>query len=150
VGRKLICLRAGEICMISWHARRRFGRWLLGLFLIAQLAGVVPLVTVHLEHAIASEQDAAADSGEGATAVHAVSHAHHHHVHHGSSPHDHGASDPNDQCCTLHHHLAGVLPGLAPAGVAGFVVATVVALLPTPLVPADPGLLERPPKLLSV
>jgi hypothetical protein len=54
----------------------------LGLFLIAQLAGVVPLVTVHLEHAIASEQDAAADSGDGA----AVSHAHHHHVHHGSGP----------------------------------------------------------------
>jgi hypothetical protein len=132
--------------MISWHARRRFGRWLLGLFLIAQLAGVVPLVTVHLEHAIASEQDAAADSGDGA----GVGHAHHHHVHHGSGPHDHGASDPNDQCCTLHHHLAGVLPEGAPARVADLVVAAIVAPRPAPLVPADPGLLERPPKLLSV
>jgi hypothetical protein len=136
--------------MISVRARRWFGRWLLGLFLIAQLAGVVPLVTVHLEHAIASEQDAAADSDDAGIPARATSHAHHHHVHHGSGPHDHGASDPNDQCCTLHHHLAGVLPGLAPARVADLVVAAIVSLPPAPLVPADPGLLERPPKLLSV
>jgi hypothetical protein len=136
--------------MISVHSRRWFGRWLVGLFLIAQPAGVVPLVTVHLEHAIASEQDAAADSDEITAPAHAASHAHHHHVHHGSGPHDHGASDPNDQCCTLHHHLAGVLPGFAPAGVADVVLAAIVALPPVPLVPADPSLLERPPKLLSV
>jgi hypothetical protein len=136
--------------MISWHARRRFGGWLLGLFLIAQLAGVVPLVTVHLEHAIASEQDAAADSGDGAAVGHAGSHAHHHHVHHGSGPHDHGASDPDDQCCTLHHHLSGVMPGLAPAAAADLVVVAIIFLPPVPLVPADPGLLERPPKHLSV
>jgi hypothetical protein len=132
--------------MISLRTRRRFGRWLLGLFLIAQLAGVVPLVTVHLEHAIASEQDAAADAGDGA----AASHAHHHHVHHGSGPHYHGAGDPNDQCCTLHHHLAGVLPDATPARVADLVVGAIVSLPPRPLVPADPGLLERPPKLPSV
>jgi hypothetical protein len=136
--------------MISVHTRRWFGRWLLGLFLIAQLAGVVPLVTVHLEHAIASEQDAAADSDDSGTSAQASSHAHHHHVHHGSGPHDHGASDPNDQCCTLHHHLAGVLPGLAPADVAAVVVTAIVSMRPAPLVPAEPGLLERPPKLLSV
>ena len=136
--------------MIPWHARRRFGRWLLGMFLIAQLAGVVPLVTVHLEHAIASEQDAIADSGDGGTTAHAVNHIHHHHMHHGSGPHDHGASDPNDQCCTLHHHLSGVMPGLAPAGAIDPILAAIVAPPPAPLVPADPGLLERPPKHLSV
>jgi hypothetical protein len=136
--------------MISWQARRRLGRWLLGLFLIAQLAGVVPLVTVHLEHAIASEQDAAADSGDVGAPARAVIHVHHHHVHNGSGPHDHGASDPNDQCCTLHHHLTGVLPEVALERAADLVVAAVVALPPAPLVPADPGLLERPPKHLSV
>ena len=114
--------------MISVRSRRWFGRWLLGLFLIAQLAGVVPLVTVHLEHAIASEQDAAADSDDTAATAHTVMHAHHHHAHHGSGPHDHGASDPNDQCCTLHHHLAGVLPGFAPQ---------VEASVPRPLAKAD-------------
>jgi hypothetical protein len=136
--------------MISVRTRRWFGRWLLGLFLIAQLAGVVPLVTVHLEHSIASEQDAAADSGDAGASAHAVSHVHHHHVHRGSLPHDHGASDPNDQCCTLHHHLAGVLPDAAPARGADLVLAAIVALPPAPLVAADPGLLERPPKLPSV
>jgi hypothetical protein len=136
--------------MISARTRRWFGRWLLGLFLIAQLAGVVPLVTVYLEHAIASEQDAAADSDDAAAPARAAMHAHHHHAHHGSGPHDHGASDPNDQCCTLHHHLAGVLPGLAPAGAADVLLAAIVAPPPAPLAPADPGLLERPPKLLSV
>jgi hypothetical protein len=136
--------------MISVRTRHWFGRWLLGLFLMAQLAGVVPLVTVHLEHAIASEQDAAADSDKTGAPAHVVSHAHHHHVHHGSSPHDHGASDPNDQCCTLHHHLAGVLPHAAPARAADRVLAAIVSLPPAPLLPADPGLLERPPKLLSV
>jgi hypothetical protein len=136
--------------MISWYARSRLGRWLLGLFLIAQLAGVVPLVTVHLEHAIANEQDAAADAGDVGAPAHAVSHTHHHHVHQGSGPHDHGASDPNDQCCTLHHHLSGVLPEAVPARSADRVVAAIVSLRPAPLVPADPGQLERPPKHHSV
>jgi hypothetical protein len=136
--------------MISVRTRRWFGCWLSGLFLIAQLAGVVPLVTVHLEHAIASEQDAAADSDDAATSARTASHAHHHHVHHGNGPHDHGASDPNDQCCTLHHHLAGVLPDAAPARVADLILAAIITLPLAPLVPADPGLLERPPKLLSV
>jgi hypothetical protein len=132
--------------MISLRTKRRFGSWLLGLFLIAQFAGVVPLVTIHLEHVIASAQDAAVDFGSAG----AVSRAHHHHVHHGSGPHDHGASDPNDQCCTLHHHLAGVLPHAASAEAAPLVIAAIVSLPPAPLMAADPGQLERPPKFLSV
>jgi hypothetical protein len=139
-------LLAGKNRMISLRTRRRFRCWLLGVFLIAQLAGVVPLMTIHLEHAIASAQDAAADFGN----ADAVSHAHHHHVHHGSGPHDHGASDPNDQCCTLHHHLAGVLPHAAAAGATDLVVAALVSLPPAPIVAADPGQLERPPKFLSI
>ena len=91
--------------MISLHIKRRFGRWLLGLFLIAQLAGVAPLVAVHLQHISAAEQDLADDAGAGV-----AQHVHRHHVHKGGSHHDHGATDPNDQCCTVHHHLAGVLP----------------------------------------
>jgi hypothetical protein len=142
----LICLQAGENRMISLCTRRRFGCWLLGLFLIAQLTGVVPLLTIHLEHEIASAQDAAADFGSAG----AVSHAHHHHVHHGSGPHDHGASDPNDQCCTLHHHLTGVLPHAVSAGAVALVVAAIVSLPPAPVAAADPGQLERPPKFLSV
>jgi hypothetical protein len=131
--------------MISLKIKRSFGRLLLGLFLIAQPAGVAPLVAVHLQHISATEQDVADDAGTGVTP-----HTHHHHVHQGSGHHDHGDADPNDQCCTIHHHLAGVLPLAAGAKANDVLLATNVSLPPQALVPADPGLLERPPKLLSI
>ena len=129
--------------MISLNIKRRFGRWLLGLFLIAQLAGIAPLIAVHLQHISAAEQDVADDAGTGVTP-----HTHHHHVHQGSGHHDHGAADPNDQCCTL-HHLTGVLPHSSAARPKEFPAATNISLPLTALEAADPGLLERPPKLLS-
>ena len=129
--------------MMSLNFKRLFGRWAFGPFLIAQLAGIVPLFGVHLQHAMASEQDIADDVGGNG----AAGHAHHHHVHRGSGHHDHGAADPNDQCCTLHHHLAGVLPAATGNPNSDPVVA-IVWLPPRAFVPADPGLLERPPKLL--
>jgi hypothetical protein len=130
--------------MILLTTRRCFGRWLLGLFLIAQVAGMAPLAAVHLPHIAAAEMDAADDAG-----AHVAEHAHHHHLHNGSGQHDHGAADPNDQCCTIHHHLAGVLPLAAGAKANDILLAANVSLPPHALVPADPGLLERPPKLLS-
>jgi hypothetical protein len=108
---------------------------------------MVPLVGAHLQHIIAAEQDAAEDVADTRVA----GHAHHHHVHQGSGHHDHGAADPNDQCCTLHHHLTGVLPHAAGASANNFAIAAIVSLLPRAFMPADPGMLERPPKLpLSV
>jgi hypothetical protein len=130
--------------MISPNIKRHFGRWLLGLFLIAQLAGLAPLVAVHLQHISAAEQDLADDAASDL-----MQHAHHHHVHQGSGQHDHGAADPNDQCCTVHHHLAGVLPLSAGGGTNGVPPASIVSLPPRVLVASDPSLLERPPKLLS-
>jgi hypothetical protein len=130
--------------MISPNIKHRFGRWLLGLFLIAQLAGVVPLVAVHLQHIAAAEQDVTDDA-----ASEPMQHAHHHHVHQGSGQHDHGAADPNDQCCTVHHHLAGVLPLPAGSDTNDVPLASIVSLPPRALVASDPNLLERPPKLLS-
>ncbi len=102
---------------------------------------MVPLVAVHLQHIAAAEEDAAG------TPV--TEHARHHHVHQGGGQHDPGAADPNDQCCTLHHHLTGVLPhpfGPAPKEIPS---AANISLPPATLVPADQGTLERPPKLLS-
>jgi hypothetical protein len=122
--------------------KRRLGHVLLGLFLIAQLAGIVPLIGVHLQHVMASHQDVADDAASTGVA----GHAHHHHSHQGSGGHDH-ATDPNDQCCTLHHHLAGVLPNAAGADVNGIWITALVSLPPRALLPADPGLPERPPKL---
>jgi hypothetical protein len=129
--------------MISRNIGRIIGPWLLGLYIVAQVAGMMPLVGAHLQHVIAAEQDMAEDVGNTGVG----GHAHHHHVHSGSGHHDHGAADPNDQCCTLHHHLTGVLPHAAGAGANSLRVAAIVSLLPRAFMPADPGMLERPPKL---
>jgi len=127
--------------MISLADIRRFGPWLLGLFLLAQAAGVVPLISVHLQHAYASEQDAAADLKETG----GISHQHHHHAHHEQGQHEHGAADPGDQCCTLHHHLAGVLPVAPPAG-ASNLAPKIAPAAPQQLASADRYPLERPPR----
>jgi hypothetical protein len=129
---------------VTGNIRRRLVLWLLGLFLVAQVAGVVPLISVHLQHVIASEQDIAED----AASVDVSDHAHHHHSHHDIGHHDHGATEPNDQCCTLHHHLAGVLPHPAGGTANGFPIALIVPLPSQASAPADPSTIERPPKLL--
>jgi hypothetical protein len=134
--------------MISLLNMRRMGPWLLGLFFAAQVAGIVPLVGAHLQHVFASQQDIADDLAANG----AEQHVHHHHVHHddgvgGHGKHDHGTDDPNDQCCTLHHHLAGITPHAVGAKASGLLIAPAIAVPPRSLVGADPGLPERPPKL---
>jgi hypothetical protein len=121
---------------------RRLGPLLLGLILLAQVGAIVPLIAIHIQHAFENEQDVAADLAEGGT----VGHVHHHHPHHDGKQHEHGANDPNDQCCTLHHHLAGVLTVAGGATRSGLTV-SLVAMPPPSLVGTDPGMLERPPKL---
>ena len=127
--------------MISLAEIRRVGPWLLGLFLLAQAGGVMPLISIHLQHAYASEEDAAADLKETGGTFH----QHQHHVHHGQGQHEHGAIDPGDQCCTLHHHLAAVLsvlPAVRPSTPA----AKIVPAAPHQLASAERYPLERPPK----
>jgi hypothetical protein len=130
--------------MITHATARKIGPWLLGLFFIAQAAGVMPLISLHLKHAFAEQQDIAADTAETG----GVTHDHHHHVHTGDGQHQHDSADPGDQCCTLHHHLAGVLP-ISVKDAAETLSPHVVAVRLHSLATADPGLLERPPKLPS-
>jgi len=78
---------------------RGFMRVLVGLFLLAQLAGVV------------------SSPFASARASTVASHAHHHHAHQGDAPaaaHQHGTqrSAHVDDCCALHAFFAGVLPSL--------------------------------------
>jgi hypothetical protein len=120
----------------------QFGRLLLGLVLLVQAVTIVPLIGAHLQHAFEAEQDMAADLAAGGE----VHHAHHHHARHDGVQHEHGRADPNDQCCTLHNHMAGVLPVAGGAGCSGLT----AAIVPIPsflLSSIDPGALERPPKL---
>jgi len=123
---------------------RRFAPWLLGLFLTAQIAAVVPLLVTDLRHDIETESDIADDLAATGT----LNHVHSHHQDKTGSQHDHTGMDVNDQCCTIHHHLAGVLP---------FTISEAADDLPATPYPGpylrrppgiDPGGVERPPKSL--
>ena len=130
--------------MIALADLRRFGPLLLGLFLLAQAAGVLPLISIHLQHAYASEQDDAADlDGAGS-----ISHKHGHHAHQGQGQHEHSATDLGDQCCTLHHHLAGVL-SVAPLAGASNRSSQIVPIARHRFASAERVSVERPPKLYS-
>jgi hypothetical protein len=132
--------------MFSLARLRCLGPMLLGLFVLAQVAAIAPLISTHIQHAIETEQDTAADLRESG----GVNHVHHHHLRHDSGQHEHSTNDPNDQCCTLHHHLAGVMPTASGASGSSSPV-PIIALPPCSLVGIDPSKLERPPKLpLSV
>jgi hypothetical protein len=128
--------------MFSFAQLRRLGPLLLGLFVFAQAAGIMPLISLHIQHAFESEQDIAADLSESSK----INHVHHHHAHRAGGQHEHGANDPNDQCCTLHHHLAGVMP--ITSGISQHDLRmSVVRVPPRSFVGTDPGTPERPPKL---
>jgi len=115
---------------------RRLGPWLLGLFLIAQLAGVVPVMFDHAVHVFESQP--------------ALASAHDHSAPGRHGDHRHGIGDVKDECCSLHHHLAGVLPFTV--RVTSFSLAPQPMLVPPAraLASADPILLERPPKSSSL
>src|SRR5215831_5604540 len=85
---------------------RRFAPCLVSLFLLAQLAAVVPLLITDLQHDIETESDIADDLAATGT----INHVHLHHQRQIDHRHDHSGGDVTDQCCTIHHHLAGVLP----------------------------------------
>lgn len=128
--------------MFSLTQLQRFGPLLLGLVLLAQAVAIIPLISTHIQHAFENDQDIATDLAEGGR----VHHAHHHHAHRDGGQHEHGASDPNDQCCTVHNHLAGVLP-FAGGASRNDLTAAVIAAPSRSLSSTDPGTLERPPKL---
>jgi hypothetical protein len=128
--------------MMSWFGRLCVGQWLLGLFFLAQIVGVAPLTTTHLQHVGEIQRDIATDlAGMGA-----ANHAHHHHLTHDGDRHDHAVNDPADQCCTLHHHLAGVVPVPAVGHSHGYVIAPLMPFPTRLLIDAEQGRLERPPK----
>ena len=127
--------------MFSLVQLRRLGPWLLGLLLLAQAAAVAPLIGAHIQHAFENDQDIAADLAETGK----ITHVHHHHVHHDGGQHEHGSNDPNDQCCTVHHHLAGVL-SIASSASRSDLTVSIAAVPLRPLLGIEPGSPERPPK----
>lgn len=122
--------------MIAIAGMRRCGRWLVGLFLVAQILCVVPLISGHAAHVAEAEL--------------AISH---HPVHAGSTTHFHHHRGDADGF--IQHHeledLIGAFAMLRAWSDTAFFDAVVTAYAPDALVEADPVLLERPPKpILSV
>jgi hypothetical protein len=114
---------------------RGFVRLLVGLFLVAQLAGVVssPRATAH----------PIADA--------AVVHSHEdlaHHQHGSGAAHHHDGGKLADTCCALHAYFAGVMPP-AVAVTTATVVGERLAARPDDQFPGvPPGRLDRPPRPL--
>ncbi len=108
--------------------------WLIGLFLVAQLAGVVPFEYIHPTPGLA----------------HAAAHEHEHgiagHTHHHDGTKQDGAVA--DQCCAL-HSLAGVVP-LVIMAILSDPIGERLSAEPTDRVSGiGPGRLDRPPRSLS-
>jgi hypothetical protein len=115
--------------------RHHLGPWFLGLFLMAQIAGVVPLMLDHAVHAFEDQPAVASTHDHGALGRH--------------GDHRHGLADIQDECCTL-HHLAGIAAPALSTTVIGIVTAPIEVAPQTALATADPMRLERPPKSLSL
>jgi hypothetical protein len=122
--------------MCLWQAMRSSAPLLLGLFMIAQVVGVAPLLSLHAA-------DAFEEPSTGSDRNYAGAFATHHHA-----DHQHQGGDVRDECCAVHHHLAGVLPHAFDAVDVVFVIARTAVPPLAPVETAYPTLPERPPKLL--
>ena len=121
--------------MIVWRTMRRCAPWLLGLFVIAQAAGVAPLLALHAA-------DAFDQAGTQLNLTKASAPLHH--EYRGNDV------DVRDECCAVHHHLAGVLPHALDAVVIAFVAAQMRAPAAVPLETAIPNLHGIAPELLPL
>jgi hypothetical protein len=122
--------------MISTAAMHRVSPWLVGLFLLAQIFGVVPLISCHSAHAAGG----ASILCEYQTGADALPQSHHH------------LGDADD---AAHHHalqdLSGVMANSPDRREESLVHIVITAPAPRALAPADQIRLERPPKpVLSV
>src|SRR5262245_15995398 len=117
---------------------RCFRACLLGLFVAAQVAGVVPLIYDHT-------LSVAETTPVGA----------HHHPHvkptaaNPDADHHHGLLDLHDQCCAL-HMLTGPLPEILDTSSVEFALARLAPAEQVMLLGGSPGLLDRPPKSVSL
>jgi len=108
----------------------------LGLFVVAQGAGVVPLIYDHTLNVYET--------------VPVAAHGHRQVKPTAANPdadHHHGLLDLHDQCCAL-HTLAGPLPHVADVRPADFVSLRIAPAEVIGLTGDKPNLLDRPPKPL--
>ena len=107
---------------------------LLAFFVLAQVAGVVPLIYDHTLNVYET--------------VPVSAHAHAHvkpTITEPDADHHHGALDLHDQCCAL-HTLAGPLPHVIDAAPVDFASVRIVPDQLIALTGGSPGVLDRPPR----
>ena len=111
---------------------------LLAFFVLAQVAGVVPLIYDHTLNVYET--------------VPVSAHAHAHvkpTITEPDADHHHGALDLHDQCCAL-HTLSGPLPHVADAAPVNFAGVLIVPEQLVALIGTDPASLDRPPRPLPL
>jgi uncharacterized membrane protein len=125
---------------ISW-----FTRLLVGLFLVAQFAGVVSAPRANALPMMAAAAQTGVSHMDGVEVHH---HAQGHNDQGGLHDHHDRSGNPADTCCALHACFAGVLPPVI-AIAAETVVGEPLCVRPDDLAPGAPGgRLDRPPRPL--
>jgi len=124
--------------MTSVATIRGLRAFLLGLFLAAQLVGVVPLIYDHT----LNTYEGAPVAGHAHVAVNSA-------VATPDADHHHGMLDLHDQCCAL-HTLAGPMPPAIEVAAVELAGRRIIAVPATALVQAGPALPDRPPKLVPL
>jgi hypothetical protein len=116
---------------------RWFRSGLLGLFIIAQVAGIVPLIYDHTLN-LFETTPVAGHAHRHVSAVAALDENHHH-----------GVLDLHDQCCAL-HTLAGPLPVTQSAAPLAFPSGRTAPLASIVFAQRGPVLPDRPPRPLPL
>jgi hypothetical protein len=109
--------------------------WLVGLFALAQIAGVSPLIYEHTLNVFDAAQTGV-DHGDVSPAA-------------PDADHHHGILDVHDQCCAL-HTLAGPLPDVADVALTIRVSVRMAPAALVALADTEPARLDRPPKLMPL
>jgi hypothetical protein len=127
----------GSICQRTTFVRtiHNLRAVLLGLFVLAQVAGVIPLIYEHTLNVFET--------------VPVKAHGHPHvrpDIEHPDADHHHGALDLHDQCCALHNSLTGPLPNVIEAAPVGLMTMRVASYDLVALAGSDPPVPDRPPR----
>jgi hypothetical protein len=121
-----------NLLMFPTAAARRLSPWVVGIFLLAQIFGVLPLVSEHTAHIAQADFNVAQDC-----------------VCTGQAPHRHYQGDSDG---FVQHHelqdLSGVLTCAVDQYQSGIVHVAVSLYAPLALAEGHPIFLERPPKSL--
>jgi hypothetical protein len=131
-------MQSGEHLMAFGRAIRWMRACVLGLFVAAQVAGVVPLLYDHTLNVVETVP---------------VSAHHHRHVEptatNPDADHHHGLLGLHDQCCAL-HMLTGPLPEILDTSSVAFALARLAPAEVVVLTGGISGLPDRPPKSLPL